>query len=299
MLLLSILGVFVLIIGLVLWTPISYEAYYAKYEKIAYDIKFTYLLGIKGIFYQDYDQKNHKVSVFGRTIYKNRVVDEPKDSIDDENMPSTLKQQTKQAKKTILSEKTLVKEQRLKKDFDPKDIDQSTIKSYKQEDKIVKEVKEVNPRLKQVAQEDMKDLEDEIVQETVQTLKRMPYPWIKKLVLDKNTYGAIKQISLCIWRILKYIAPNEWDFELIIGQEDPADTGEMIAKLTMLYPLYYQHGIIHGNYEKECLAGGFLAQGKFSIGGIMSYIIRCMLSKQVRTLIKFIFQIRKEERYGK
>ena len=98
---------------------------------------------------------------------------------------------------------------------------------------------------------------------------------------------------------MKYILPRKWSYELVIGKEDPADTGELIAKLTMLYPLYYKNGIISGDFEKSGIWGGFLAKGKFSILGILRRIVVFALRPVVRKYIKLILRIRKEEQHGK
>lgn len=248
--LLSIIGLVLVVLGIILLAPIRYEAYWAKYETLSYDINVTYLWGIKGNFYLDKGKKNHRISIFGRVLYKNE------------------------------------EQQVLNKDTMPK------AESVRNESKI-------NPQLKKVVKSNVVQAEDAIKDESAETIEKISPAWAKEVLLNKQTYGAIKQICKCIWCIIKTIWPREWDFELIVGEEDPADTGELIAKLTMLYPLYYQHGIIQGNYEKACLEGGFLAKGGFTIGHIIWHVIRCVCSHSVRWFIKFIMELRKEEQNGK
>ena len=295
--LLALLGVGVFLLGVVLYAPICYEAYFAKYDELSYDIQFKYLGGIKGCFYQEKDKKNHKISLFGKVIYKNEVKEELTDTEPlEKGQPSPKKEIVYNKKQIdIQPNSSLGKQEKEIKLVKSKAANQSIDTN----EKLFKVEKEVNPGLKQEIKEDVEDLAEKAVDETVETVKKMPYNWAKKLVFDKNTYGAIRQVILCIWRILKEIFPYEWSFEIVIGKEDPADTGETIAKLTMLYPMYYRHGIIRGNYEKECLEGGFLAKGRFTLGGILWHMLKCIFSKQVRILMKFIFRIRKEEDNGK
>lgn len=111
---------------------------------------------------------------------------------------------------------------------------------------------------------------------------------IKKMLLDPLTYKAMKRLVQGIWKLLKIIAPKEWDFEVIVGTGEPADTGELIAKLTMLYPMYYQHGIIKGNYEEKCLMGGCLLKGKFRLIQIAILAVSIYLDKHVNAFVHLI-----------
>lgn len=282
---LSILGLGVVILGIILLSPIRYEAYWAKYENLSYDIKVTYLMGIKGIFYLDEEKKNHKISLFGRVLYKNEAEEvEPPIQVGIEEKKSDARQENK-------SKVNLKKEEMLKKRSSHRPIMSKT--------ENVKQEKKVNPHLKQATEMSVEEVSGKVKDETIETVKEMPSFWAKKLIFDKQTYWAIRQICKCIWRIIKTVWPYEWDFEVVIGEEDPADTGELIAKLTMLYPLYYKHGIVKGEYERACLEGGFLVKGKFTIGRILLIILQCALSQSVRSLIKFIIELRKEEHNGK
>ena len=91
--LLAILVLVFAVVGIVLVAPIRYEAYLAKYETLAYDIKFTYLLGIKGNFFLEGQDKNHKVSAFGKILYKDQVVEEASPAEDkQEKVESNIKE---------------------------------------------------------------------------------------------------------------------------------------------------------------------------------------------------------------
>lgn len=125
------------------------------------------------------------------------------------------------------------------------------------------------------------------------------YQQIKAILTNKNTYRVLKTFLIWLWRLGQYLWPKEWDFELVIGKEEPAETGELIAKLTMLYPLYGDQGIIRGDFEKSCLAGGFLAKGSFRLGGIVWRVIWLLCHTSIREMIKCILRRRKEEENGK
>ena len=87
--------------------------------------------------------------------------------------------------------------------------------------------------------------------------------------------------------------------EVEIGKEDPADTGQLIAMLSALYPLYYSFASIVGNYEKECFYGKLEANGSFTLGRLIYEIIRYIRTTSVKQLIKFIRKDRKGNKDGR
>lgn len=283
---LGIVAIVLVGLGVILWSPVRYEAYLSKEEQLTYDIRWRYLLGVKGLFYQDFDKKNHWIKVFGKTLYKEAIQFEEK-------------RMCQEVKEHVESE-GVQRNERGKKAFGVPVNERKQVKKAEKSSKItVEKIEKVSPRLKEETEKEAQALEEDIKEKAEETTRQMSWSEIKAFVSDKSMYGAIKEILLCIWRIFKELVPDEWDFEVVVGKEEPADTGELIAKLTLLYPIYYQHGIIRGNYEKECLEGGFLIKGKFTFGKIVWYILRCILSQPVWWLIKKIVNLRKEDENGK
>lgn len=282
-----VLGLLVIVLaglGVILSSPVRYEAYLSKEEQLTYEIKWRYLFGVKGLFYQDFHQKNHSIKVFGKTLYKEDIQFKETNTYDAVKTHEAAEnvQKTKESKQTLhASGYTSVK------------------KAEKPSPITVKKIEKVSPVLKEETQKEAKQVEEDIKEKAKETANHLSWHPVKALLLDKRMYGAIKEIVFCIWRIFKELAPDEWDFEVVVGKENPADTGELIAKLTMLYPIYNSHGIIRGNYEKECLEGGFLIKGKFTFGKIVWQILRCILSEPVWWLIKKIVNLRKEDENGK
>ncbi len=123
-------------------------------------------------------------------------------------------------------------------------------------------------------------------------------PSVTEMVFNPFFLPAIKQFFSSGKRLIKYLAPKEWSFELILGKEDHADTGELIAKLSLFYPLYCQHGMISGNYEKKGVWGGFLVEGKFRLWGVLKCILIFLCHKAIRQYLKWILELRREEKDG-
>lgn len=103
--------------------------------------------------------------------------------------------------------------------------------------------------------------------------------------MDYQTVKALLRIGL---KVIKIIAPRSWSFEVVIGMDNPADTGELIAKMTLLYPIYYKHGIIRGDYEKKCIMGGCLLEGKIRLYRFIPIVISIYRDKHLGKWIKNI-----------
>lgn len=249
LLILLYMAFFILIlVGILLIAPIRYTIYFEKYDAISYEIKMTYLKGLKGYFIKEKEQINHQIKIFGKTVYRNQS-------------------ETKEETKVNLSTH-LVQDKKEKK------VVKSSSDSSKRLDKENDKVKEK----KKVSQE-KRGLKD--------------YFFFKDI-----GYDVVKEIFKLLKCILKVIAPSRWDFQLIVGKGDPAETGECIAKLIMLYPLYYKHGIIQGDYERECLEGGFWMEGRFRIGQLLFCFISFLTKSSVRKIIKIFLDHKEEDKHG-
>lgn len=65
-------------------------------------------------------------------------------------------------------------------------------------------------------------------------------------------------------RILKHIRPKKIEADIVVGMDDPATTGEILAICGMLYPLIGSHVNVTGNFEKKCLEGRIFMKGRVS-----------------------------------
>lgn len=282
----ALLGIAILLVvglAIILLAPIHYEAYAERYDELIYDIHFRYLKGIKGSFYLEDRVKAHKVSVFGKVLYEDKV---EKDEVTSQAL--RMREDNNESKQKYKNEKDNQTNRVL---HERANVPSEGCSEYKKQakkevvsEKIIKQP--ITKDIEHTTQEAAEKAKDE----TKQKIKEVSDLDIKEILLDPLTYHASKCMIKGIWDILKVVAPKEWDFEVVIGTGDPADTGALIAKLTLLYPIYYSHGIIRGDYEKACLMGGFLIKGKFRLGQIVICLIRLYLEKDVRTFINLILK---------
>ncbi|MDF2612589.1 MAG: hypothetical protein K0S71_375 [Clostridia bacterium] len=116
---------------------------------------------------------------------------------------------------------------------------------------------------------------------------------MKDLLLDERFFALIKDILVAVKRILRWLKPSKLSFELAIGREDPADTGELIAGLTLLYPWYYRYGVVEGSYDEEGVWGNIYAKGRFYLVTLVKIVILFIIKKETRDYIHLLLKTRK------
>ena len=267
----------ILLSAVVLFTPIRYQIYFEKYEQLAYEVHIRYLPGVKGYFTLEDGKKDNCFKVFGKVLYseKTKEVSIPL-AASDSHKGKVVKvepaiQKSKQAAK-VEYDKVVAK-------TETKESIVEGLKGQVQEEVTIKKETKVQEEI----EEKVSDLAEQVGQDAT---KQFSFDLLK----ERSTYLFLKESVILLKRLLVVVAPKSWDFEVVIGKEDPADTGECIAKLTMFYPLYYRHGIIKGNYERECLEGGFLAEGKFRLASLLRCLIGYICKPVVRKMIKKVIK---------
>ncbi len=113
----------------------------------------------------------------------------------------------------------------------------------------------------------------------------------KSMISQINSFAYKKELVVdtleLVRSILKNIRPSSIYAEVEIGKDDPADTGQLLAIISALYPLYYSFANIAGNYEKECFYVKIEASGKISVRKFVYDFIKYIRIKSVKELMKF------------
>ena len=262
----------ILLSAIVLFTPIRYQIYFEKYEEMAYEMHVRYLPGVKGHFILEDGKKDNCFKVFGKVLYTEKTKEVSKDlAASDKHKEKVAKaaanRQTSKQVAKVGHDNLVVKTETKEKAVEG-------LKGQAKEKVVIKK----ETKIQEEIEEKVSKLADQVEQDAT---KQFNFDLLK----ERSTYLFLKESVILLKRLLMVAAPKSWDFEVVIGKGDPADTGECIAKLTMLYPLYYRHGIIRGNYERECLEGGFLAEGKFTLASVMRCLIRYICKPVVRKMI--------------
>lgn len=100
-----------------------------------------------------------------------------------------------------------------------------------------------------------------------------------------------RSFALCkdeLTAIIKHLRPRKFKASLIVGMDDPASTGEILAVCGMLYPIIGGHVDVRGDFEKKRLEGQILIVGKLCMFTFLRAAVRIYFNKDIRKLYRLL-----------
>lgn len=275
---LILLLLLLLLVIIILMVPIKYRVYINKSEQIEVDatVKWLYSIVSMDIIYNSNDEMIRRFKIFGKVIGPRK----PKKVRKSKRIRKSKK--VKEAIKTDDSYMKPIKDQ--KEAVGQRESIEGHPKVEVEKDKKDKKVK----KTKKAKKEKKVKKEKDTLKERINKIQSFTYK--KELVAD--TFVLIK-------KLLKHLLPSTLYTEIEIGKEDPADTGQLIAKLSAFYPIYYSFASFVGNYEKECFYVKLDASGDIIIGKLVYETIKYIRKTSVKQVIKFIRKDRKGKNHGR
>lgn len=95
--------------------------------------------------------------------------------------------------------------------------------------------------------------------------------------------------SLCkeqVGVILRVLRPDKFEADLIIGMDDPASTGEILAVYGMMYPWIGQHVRVVGDFDRSRIEGQLYLKGKIRAFTFLRIALKVYRNKDIKALIK-------------
>lgn len=96
-----------------------------------------------------------------------------------------------------------------------------------------------------------------------------------------------RSFALCkgeFMTILKRLKPDRFEVSLIVGMDDPAATGEILAVCGMLYPIFGPQVNVAGDFERKRLEGRVFIKGKLRFFTFVRTAVRIYFNKDIRKL---------------
>jgi len=98
-------------------------------------------------------------------------------------------------------------------------------------------------------------------------------------------------LALCkdeLIRIFKSLKPQKVQAKLVVGMDDPAATGEILAIWGMLYPWIGGHMDVAGDFERKRLEGQALVKGRIRFFTFLRTAVKIYFNKDIRKLYKLL-----------
>lgn len=97
----------------------------------------------------------------------------------------------------------------------------------------------------------------------------------------RRSFALCKEELLTIFKRLK---PDRFEAALIVGMDDPAATGEILAVCGMLYPILGPKVNVAGDFERKRLEGRVFIKGKLRFFTFVRVAVRIYFNKDIRKL---------------
>lgn len=115
------------------------------------------------------------------------------------------------------------------------------------------------------------------------------YTEVLKSEEGQRTFALAKRE---LGRLLRHIAPTKLRGSLTIGMGDPAATGQIIAIVSMFYPIYGNNVSITADFDEKCMRGSLYLKGRIRIITLIRIAWRVYFNKDVKT---FLHMLKREE----
>ena len=96
-----------------------------------------------------------------------------------------------------------------------------------------------------------------------------------------------RSFALCkkeLRSIAKNLKPDRFEAALVVGMEDPAATGEILAVCGMLYPIFGPQVCVSGDFERKRLEGRVFLKGKLRFFTFVRVAVKIYFNKDIRKL---------------
>lgn len=112
--------------------------------------------------------------------------------------------------------------------------------------------------------------------------------YYKKVVSSDAFQHSFQLCKGELFSILKSLRPQKFNADIVVGTDDPATTGEILAIWGMLYPIIGEHVNITGDFEQSRLEGHVLVKGRIRAITFVKAVIRIYFNKDIRQLIHLL-----------
>ena len=115
---------------------------------------------------------------------------------------------------------------------------------------------------------------------------------LRRFIDNEVHRKAFSRVIREVRRLLSFLRPKHLEAEVVFGLEDPAETGYLLAVISMIYPLIGEYTVIRPDFEHKVLKGNIEADGKIRILYGLIPAWNLVRDKNVRTTYRHIKKFR-------
>lgn len=122
---------------------------------------------------------------------------------------------------------------------------------------------------------------------------------IQSRIEDARNRNAVRILGGFVRNVLKHICPNKIWGKVLLGFEDPANTGFALALLGTVRSAFIPEIVVESDFEREIIDAEIHAKGRIRLGNILWYIMMVVIRRDVWRLYKSIKKIREDWKNGR
>lgn len=290
--LLSIVGIILLLILIILFVPIRYEGEFKYDDELTLKAKVSWFLKLFSVKWEYVNNEMH---------IKIRVIKLLKDKNKDKKID---KKTDNEADLEEAPEEVIIEEEQVDKTPpDNKDDDKilpKPVAQYRQTEEMPVEIKkeiqrnekkvedgevEVQPSTKFKAKKKKEKKKEKTKEPSI--LEKL-----KAVYQHKDREAVFRSSKITLIKLFKHIRPRKFDISLIVGFEDPSNTGYVLALNGILKPFIDKDNHLHiqGEFNNEVFEGEGYLKGRIYIYYITYIAAKLLVDKKVRNYVSFIMR---------
>ena len=104
-------------------------------------------------------------------------------------------------------------------------------------------------------------------------------------LVELSRREAISLIKRELGRLLLHIAPQKFKLDVSFGFDDPATTGQVMAILSMLYPIWSYDISLHPDFENKVMSGHIYMRGRIRVFTLIRIAWRVYFNKNLKKVL--------------
>ncbi|WP_105614992.1 DUF2953 domain-containing protein [Vallitalea okinawensis] len=295
--LVSIVGFILLLILIVLFVPIRYEGEFEYDEELTLKAKVSWFLKLFSI---KWEYINNEMHIKIRVI--KLLKDKNKEKTDNNPVKEVRDKAPNKVDNKIVDDKTVDKD--LDSDKDDDKVIPELVTEYRQADNIPsetkKEIKKTERQVKDKGFENQSTIEHKTKKKRNKTKYKKKTKTQEPSILDKikavyqheDREAVFRSCKKSLIKLLKHIKPRKFNISLVVGFEDPSNTGYVLALDGVLKPFIDKnnHLQIQGEFNNEIFEGKGYFKGRIYLYYITLIAGKLLLDKKVRNYASFIMR---------
>lgn len=283
--LLAILALIVLLLCIVVFTPLRYQISSeidGTLDSLKANIKFSWFFHlISGYFIYEEKEAEFQVKFLGRNIDLDKLTEKE----DVKSRTEESQEEVKESKEPETTEVSEIPEKVSEKESQSSESEKKSAEKTNKPAADQKKKRKCKPK-KQSIWERIKCTIHSAC-DKIKALKQK-IEEIKVFINDEIHRSAFVKTLKEIKRLFRFLKPKKFHMNFTFGFENPAQTGQVLGVISMLYPFFAENMDVTPDFENQVLKGDLYMKGHIRGAYAVILVFNLIRDRNIRTTLKNI-----------